>query len=404
MTVFLSSLQTWFYRGHGLGLEWGFGLMSVSGPHLSKVSSSSAQQGDAFLFGRYNRVGRAGCQELPPASPQQPYLNPPAVSQPGPQVVPLAKGPRGGRTGPPWPRRGAPASRGRCVPLSRERPSQPGGCFSLSLSLSRSLLPASHPGLERGRRCQCRARGAVNGGRGRRSGGHAQPRAPETLDFRSPTSSRAGRGGAWAEGEAEAGSPRDAAEPSPAAAASLPTPSPRPRAAERLRAPPAAPGPRELAAPREEAVPARTSPPPAAPGCGAGAPVVYAGRGGRRAEAKMEGLTLSDAEQKYYSDLFSYCDIESTKKVVVNGRVLELFRAAQLPNDVVLQVPPPCPSPPPPGRSRGPRAAGAGDVSRRAGSPGGSPAAGRGRRCGCAGTPGGGGAAQPGWGAGVCGV
>lgn len=62
----------------------------------------------------------------------------------------------------------------------------------------------------------------------------------------------------------------------------------------------------------------------------------------------MEGLTLSDAEQKYYSDLFSYCDIESTKKVVVNGRVLELFRAAQLPNDVVLQVPPPCSSPPPP--------------------------------------------------------
>ncbi|XP_077875173.1 ralBP1-associated Eps domain-containing protein 1 isoform X11 [Ictidomys tridecemlineatus] len=52
----------------------------------------------------------------------------------------------------------------------------------------------------------------------------------------------------------------------------------------------------------------------------------------------MEGLTLSDAEQKYYSDLFSYCDIESTKKVVVNGRVLELFRAAQLPNDVVLQI------------------------------------------------------------------
>ncbi|KAF3831965.1 hypothetical protein GH733_000777 [Mirounga leonina] len=58
----------------------------------------------------------------------------------------------------------------------------------------------------------------------------------------------------------------------------------------------------------------------------------------------MEGLTLSDAEQKYYSDLFSYCDIESTKKVAANGRVLELFRAAQLPNDVVLQVTPP-PSP-----------------------------------------------------------
>lgn len=64
----------------------------------------------------------------------------------------------------------------------------------------------------------------------------------------------------------------------------------------------------------------------------------------------MEGLTLSDAEQKYYSDLFSYCDIESTKKVSANGRVLELFRAAQLPNDVVLQV-----TPPRPGVGRPPR-------------------------------------------------
>ncbi|XP_037700140.1 ralBP1-associated Eps domain-containing protein 1 isoform X4 [Choloepus didactylus] len=52
----------------------------------------------------------------------------------------------------------------------------------------------------------------------------------------------------------------------------------------------------------------------------------------------MEGLTLSDAEQKYYLDLFSYCDIESTQKVAANGRVLELFRAAQLPNDVVPQI------------------------------------------------------------------
>uniref|UniRef100_A0A8B9RXN7 Uncharacterized protein n=1 Tax=Accipiter nisus TaxID=211598 RepID=A0A8B9RXN7_9AVES len=52
----------------------------------------------------------------------------------------------------------------------------------------------------------------------------------------------------------------------------------------------------------------------------------------------MEGLTLSEAEQRYYCDLFSYCDTESTKKVASNGRVLELFRAAQLPNDVVMQV------------------------------------------------------------------
>ncbi|MEE6476201.1 hypothetical protein FKM82_011006 [Ascaphus truei] len=52
----------------------------------------------------------------------------------------------------------------------------------------------------------------------------------------------------------------------------------------------------------------------------------------------MEGLSLSDAEQKYYSDLFAYCDTESTKKVASNGRVLELFRAAQLPSEVSLQI------------------------------------------------------------------
>uniref|UniRef100_A0A8B9PHC1 RALBP1 associated Eps domain containing 1 n=1 Tax=Apteryx owenii TaxID=8824 RepID=A0A8B9PHC1_APTOW len=52
----------------------------------------------------------------------------------------------------------------------------------------------------------------------------------------------------------------------------------------------------------------------------------------------MEGLTLSEAEQRYYCDLFSYCDTESTKKVASSGRVLELFRAAQLPNDVVMQI------------------------------------------------------------------
>ncbi|XP_075718542.1 ralBP1-associated Eps domain-containing protein 1 isoform X2 [Rhinoderma darwinii] len=52
----------------------------------------------------------------------------------------------------------------------------------------------------------------------------------------------------------------------------------------------------------------------------------------------MEGLSLSDAEQKYYSDLFVYCDTDSTKKVASNGRVLELFRAAQLPSEVSLQI------------------------------------------------------------------
>lgn len=52
----------------------------------------------------------------------------------------------------------------------------------------------------------------------------------------------------------------------------------------------------------------------------------------------MESLTLSDVEQKYYSDLFVYCDTDNTKKVASNGRVLDLFRAAQLPSEVVLQV------------------------------------------------------------------
>ncbi|XP_048105948.1 ralBP1-associated Eps domain-containing protein 1 isoform X2 [Alosa alosa] len=52
----------------------------------------------------------------------------------------------------------------------------------------------------------------------------------------------------------------------------------------------------------------------------------------------MESLTLSDVEQKYYSDLFIYCDTDNTKKVASNGKVLDLFRAAQLPSDVVLQI------------------------------------------------------------------
>ncbi|XP_038824086.1 ralBP1-associated Eps domain-containing protein 1-like isoform X2 [Salvelinus namaycush] len=52
----------------------------------------------------------------------------------------------------------------------------------------------------------------------------------------------------------------------------------------------------------------------------------------------MESLTLTDVEQKYYSDLFVYCDTDNTKKVASNGKVLDLFRAAQLPSEVVLQI------------------------------------------------------------------
>uniref|UniRef100_A0A673MNJ3 RalBP1-associated Eps domain-containing protein 1-like n=1 Tax=Sinocyclocheilus rhinocerous TaxID=307959 RepID=A0A673MNJ3_9TELE len=52
----------------------------------------------------------------------------------------------------------------------------------------------------------------------------------------------------------------------------------------------------------------------------------------------MESLTLSDVEQKYYSELFLSCDVDNTKKVASNGKVLDLFRAAQLSNEVVHQI------------------------------------------------------------------
>uniref|UniRef100_A0A672S1C5 RalBP1-associated Eps domain-containing protein 1-like n=1 Tax=Sinocyclocheilus grahami TaxID=75366 RepID=A0A672S1C5_SINGR len=52
----------------------------------------------------------------------------------------------------------------------------------------------------------------------------------------------------------------------------------------------------------------------------------------------MESLTLSDVEQKYYSELFLSCDVDNAKKVASNGKVLDLFRAAQLSNEVVHQI------------------------------------------------------------------
>ncbi|XP_078505484.1 ralBP1-associated Eps domain-containing protein 1 isoform X2 [Lissotriton helveticus] len=52
----------------------------------------------------------------------------------------------------------------------------------------------------------------------------------------------------------------------------------------------------------------------------------------------MEGLTLTEAEQRYYGELFTFCDTESSKKVANNGRVLELLRAAQLPGEQSLQI------------------------------------------------------------------
>ncbi|XP_057208631.1 ralBP1-associated Eps domain-containing protein 1 isoform X5 [Triplophysa rosa] len=52
----------------------------------------------------------------------------------------------------------------------------------------------------------------------------------------------------------------------------------------------------------------------------------------------MESLTLSDVEQKYYSELFLSCDVDNAKKVASNGKVLDLFRSAQLSTEVVHQI------------------------------------------------------------------
>uniref|UniRef100_A0A8C4QN09 RalBP1-associated Eps domain-containing protein 1 n=1 Tax=Eptatretus burgeri TaxID=7764 RepID=A0A8C4QN09_EPTBU len=52
----------------------------------------------------------------------------------------------------------------------------------------------------------------------------------------------------------------------------------------------------------------------------------------------MEGLTLNEAEQKCYAELFAFCDVESTKKLAAGSKVAELFRAAQLSNDMLMQI------------------------------------------------------------------
>lgn len=103
--------------------------------------------------------------------------------------------------------RGAPATRGRCGPLSRERPSQPGGVF-----LSRFSLPGLTSGL--GARpplsVLLRSPGAGPGRAMAAEGGGAwRPRsALNPRNFRSPTTfpRSAAALGAWTEGEGEAGS------------------------------------------------------------------------------------------------------------------------------------------------------------------------------------------------------
>ncbi|XP_019639241.1 PREDICTED: ralBP1-associated Eps domain-containing protein 1-like [Branchiostoma belcheri] len=51
----------------------------------------------------------------------------------------------------------------------------------------------------------------------------------------------------------------------------------------------------------------------------------------------MEGLTLTDAEQKLYSELFGTCDVEHTGRVS-GTKASELFLASQLPHDTLQQI------------------------------------------------------------------
>uniref|UniRef100_A0A8C5QIX7 RALBP1 associated Eps domain containing 2 n=1 Tax=Leptobrachium leishanense TaxID=445787 RepID=A0A8C5QIX7_9ANUR len=50
-------------------------------------------------------------------------------------------------------------------------------------------------------------------------------------------------------------------------------------------------------------------------------------------------LPLGDSEQKYYSELFSLCQVEgSARQTAVSSKVGELFRASQLPKDILHQI------------------------------------------------------------------
>lgn len=245
--------------------------------------------------------------------------------------------------------------------------------MGVPLCLSRSLLAASHPGLERGR-CQLSVRrvgGRAGRSQWRRGEAGRRPRSarrPPNFRLRAPTTfwevrplrgrGRKGKPRRKVQGEAarsrgDSNPRRRRAESARASRRRAPVSSPRPPSgaarASRARdcAGLAGGGGGGRARPGDLRALRLGRPPRArgrAPGrCGprrkpGPGPARGLRAGGTEPAAKMEGLTLSDAEQKYYSDLFSYCDIESTKKVAANGRVLELFRAAQLPSDVVLQV------------------------------------------------------------------
>lgn len=52
----------------------------------------------------------------------------------------------------------------------------------------------------------------------------------------------------------------------------------------------------------------------------------------------MEEVNISETESRYYSDLFNVCDVEKGKSKVPNLKATEMFRSANLENDILKQV------------------------------------------------------------------
>lgn len=53
----------------------------------------------------------------------------------------------------------------------------------------------------------------------------------------------------------------------------------------------------------------------------------------------MEEVTITDTESRYFGDLFLCCDVEKTGKVPIL-KATEMFRSANMSNDVLRQVSP----------------------------------------------------------------
>lgn len=51
----------------------------------------------------------------------------------------------------------------------------------------------------------------------------------------------------------------------------------------------------------------------------------------------MEEVSLTELETRYFSDLFSYCDVEKTGKVPMS-KAAELFETSNLADEVIRQV------------------------------------------------------------------